>query len=298
MPNTLIHIAIQTPISRAASPKTEIPWILAGAIIPDIPWVYQRLLLAVKLVDPYQVKLYCTAQASLIFCLLLCVSVASCAKNPWRIFLILAVNSLIHLLLDTLQIKWGSGVHLLAPFDWQAMNIGLVWPENIFGYVLSFVGLVYLFINFRIINREGFNLNTAPRLFLCTLTLLLYFTAPFMVMKNLEESNFNYMRILKNQNGRIGQHIELDRAYFAKDDSRIILFSGEPLKVTGEIPDHSSIISLKGVFTAADAIESIDFHKHSSYRDNASKVGLFFVLVIWLYLLLPHFRGFTQKYRQ
>ncbi len=297
MPNTLIHIAIQAPISKAISPKTEIPWILAGAIIPDIPWVFQRLLLAANFADPYQIRLYFTAQASLLVSFLLCIALALFSRKPFQIFLILAANCFIHLLLDALQIKWGNGVHLLAPFSWQTFSFGIVWPESIVGYILSATGFGYLCLKLRQINAEGLKLNHTPGFTLATLCIFLYLAAPIAVMKSLESSNSNYIKILKNQHTRIGQHIELDRAYYSKEKSQIFLFSGEPLKISGILPRRSSVISLKGIFTSADAIESKDFHIHNTYRDFASKIGLSFILAIWLYLLIK-LKGIFPKYRK
>ena len=287
MPNTLIHIAIQTPLSRAVSPRTEIPWILAGVAIPDIPWIFQRLWLAAGLADPYQIRLYFTVQASLLYCLFLSLAVALFSRKPGRIFPLLAANCLLHLLLDALQLKWGNGVLFLAPFDWQSTSIGLVWPENIMGYIISTIGLLYLCYKCKEIHREGLPLNTSPRFSLAALCLLFYLLTPFLFMGDLEKSNSNYVKILKNEEERLGQHVALDRIYYSKEKAKIYLFDGEPINVTGVLPESSTVMSLQGIFTSATSIQSTKFHKHNAYRDLASIIGLSFSLAIWLYVLLP-----------
>ncbi len=165
------------------------------------------------------------------------------------------------------------------------------------GYILSVTGFAYLCLKLRQINAEGLKLNHTPGFTLAALSIFLYLAAPFEVMKSLENSNSNYIKILKNHNSRVGQHIELDRAYYSKEKSQIFLFSGEPLKIMGILPQRSSVISLKGIFTSTDAIESKSFHVHNTYRDFASKIGLGFILAIWLYLLIK-LKGIFPNYRK
>ena len=126
---------------RQADPK----WIFVGCIIPDVPWILQRIVRPV-ITDPdllYDLRLYTIAQASLICCLLLCGAFAVLSANPGRIFAILSLNSCFHLLLDAFQTKWGNGVHLLAPLRWEAVNFGLFWPESPVTVALTAFGAVY-----------------------------------------------------------------------------------------------------------------------------------------------------------
>jgi len=43
MPNTLAHIAIQAPLTRLGMKEAPLQWIAVGCIIPDIPWIVQRI---------------------------------------------------------------------------------------------------------------------------------------------------------------------------------------------------------------------------------------------------------------
>lgn len=286
LPNTLIHIAVQTPLTRSLAPRVELPWVIAGVIIPDIPWILQRLMPQVDLFEPYQLRLYFTIQASLFFCLLISMAAASLAKNPLRVFCILAGNSLFHLILDAMQIKWGNGVHLLAPFSWQTTSLGLIWPEHYLGYVVSIVGILYISTKLRPIYQEGIAFRTTPPVLLISLSIAGYFLLPLTFMESLEKSDANYISTLGGKIDRTGKFVEVDRPYFTKEDSTIAIFSGEKIHIKGNLPDTSGTVSIKGKFTAAQTIESLSFHRHSKFRDYASIIGLSLSLCIWLSLLL------------
>lgn len=297
MPNTLIHIAIQTPASRALFPKIELPWLLLGTIIPDVPWIVQRILFSTHIADPQQIRLYCTPQASLLFCLLLSFAIASLYPKPLRLFPILAGNSLVHLLLDALQIKWGNGVHLLAPFSWQTLSFGLVWPENIAGYLLSLLGCVYLALKLQTIYSEGITFHIRPPWRWCTLCLVLYLLLPFAVMKTLESSNTNFIQTVKQDPARIGKTIELDRTYFSALDSSIKLYTGETVAAAGMLPKKSGLVSFKGEFTGLKKLNCKEFHSHNSFRDYASKLGILVILAIWSHLLLNQYFKLIPRWK-
>ncbi|HSO09252.1 MAG TPA: hypothetical protein VLR45_04640, partial [Desulfoprunum sp.] len=125
MPNTLCHIALQAPVHRAALSDKVLPWVVAGCIIPDIPWILLRTALALGMAAPYTIRLYTTIQASLLFCTLFSAFLAQFSRRPAATFAILSGNCLFHLLLDATQVKWANGVHLLAPFDWTAQQFHL-----------------------------------------------------------------------------------------------------------------------------------------------------------------------------
>ncbi|HID02690.1 MAG TPA: hypothetical protein EYP18_05730, partial [Desulfobacterales bacterium] len=71
MPNTLVHIAIQTPLTRLGMKEAPLQWIAVGCIIPDIPWIVQRIFTYFPGIDTLNLRLYTVTQASLIYCLIL-----------------------------------------------------------------------------------------------------------------------------------------------------------------------------------------------------------------------------------
>lgn len=285
LPNTLIHIAVQAPLSRAIFQKTEIPWILTGLLIPDIPWIFQRIFLDLGLADPYQVRLYFTAQASLLFSLLLCMCFCTFSRQPAKTFTLLAFNCLLHLLLDALQIKWGNGVHLFAPFSWQYTSFGLLWPEHTVGYLLSLAGVLYLFWKIPKIHGEGLHLHASPRWPIPIVFSLLYMLLPLLFIQQLEISNPGYTATLKDINQRAGKTIVLDRGYYSAKERSLTLFTGESVTVSGNLPETSGTISLKGTFLSNTKIFADTYHRHTDYRDFASIVGIGMTALIWLYLL-------------
>ena len=270
------------------------PWILAGTIIPDIPWIFQRIFYNIPIIDPFHLRLYTTVQTSLLFCLLFSWTAATFAKRPGPVFLLIGSNCLLHLILDALQIKWGNGVHLLAPFSWQTMDLGIIWPEHYVGYILSGVGIIYLLFTWNTIRQEGLALSRSPHWKTAVICLAIYISAPLVFMEQLEKSNTNFLQVIHDAEIRTGQAIELDRVSFWAESSSVMTFTRERLSVTGAVPQQSSNISLKGRFTGTDSIHIEEFHVHNGYRSYASKVGLFLALVVWLNLLFD--KRFPQRF--
>jgi len=127
MPNTLVHLGVQGLGNRLISDNIDLKWVFLGCVIPDFPWILRRALIALAPgMDLYDVTLYAAVQASLLFCLLLSLVFSVLSARPRLVFGILAANALIHLLLDTIEIKWGNGVFLLAPLSWKPLSFGWV----------------------------------------------------------------------------------------------------------------------------------------------------------------------------
>ena len=101
MPNTLAHLGVQGIATRSWLTKAELKWIFIGCIIPDLPWILQRLIwICFPNIERYGLRLFAAIQSSLFFCLILSFALAAFAKRFWKVFIILFINSLLHLLLD------------------------------------------------------------------------------------------------------------------------------------------------------------------------------------------------------
>src|SRR5690606_18296841 len=123
MPNTLAHIAVHGVANLSWRTGRYAPWILLGCVLPDVPWIANRVLRFVSRdIDEVALDLYCVVQASWLFSALLGVAFAAFARRPVAAALMLASNAMLHLLLDAAEIKPGSGVHLLAPFSWRSTS--------------------------------------------------------------------------------------------------------------------------------------------------------------------------------
>jgi len=290
LPNTLCHIGLQAPINRLFSKSNNLVWIIIACIIPDLPWITQRILIEIDLFNPYDLRLYCTTQASLAFCLILSGSLACFSRLPKKVFFLLAGNCLFHLLFDALQIKWANGVHLFIPFSWVTMHFDKIWPEHLFTFALTIFGAVYLALKWKQGVTQATQLNPASRkIAIAGLLLLpLYLFGPIAFMEKLEESGFYYIQTLREKDSRLGKRIEFDRAHYYVEEKILKIFSGERLAIVGEQPQRSGRVSLRGHFLTPSTVKVDSFHFHRDLRDLASIIGLFMACtLVFQSLILP-----------
>ena len=293
MPNTLVHLGIQGLGSRLISKKIDLKWVFLGCIIPDIPWILRRAILSLDTsIDIYDLRLYTLVQASFLFCLVLSAVFALLSEKPRLVFVILAVNSLLHLLLDSVEIKWGNGIHLLAPFDWQLLNFGLVWPDSTLVAILSMTGFLFCLWALFHSPPAALRIQLKNRLRLLTALLLfsVYTIAPLAFLTGPYSADVNSIATLKEKQNRIGKELYMDRQTYRRSDEgdTVLTFTGEPLRIIGDqqATDNSKV-SLIGKFVDYDAIHVHHFHEyHSPWRDWASYTGLGLFALTWLIALV------------
>lgn len=288
MPNTLCHIVVQGPMTKAVFPKASLLYISAGCLVPDLPWILFRILRASNLVSLYDAKLYCIVQASFLFCIILSGSIALCTKKSMTVFFILLSNSFVHLVFDAVQVKWGNGVHLLAPFTWDLFSFQWFWPDSPLFYCLSLLGVVYFIYVWKTESVEcPFDRKAgAGRWFVAAFLLLLYFTGPLFFMGQVQEADTHYIGTLKDRQNRIGKTIQIDRDYFDKERSVIRLGTGDVFSIEGEKPGRSGTVSMQGYFIRPDTIYCTHFRENGKIRNWASLVGIFLTCLLWLQALL------------
>ena len=85
--------------------------------------------------------------ASLAITLLLAAAIAALTAAPRRVFAWLGLNALLHLLLDATEIKFGNGVHLLAPFSWRMTSFDLVAGESPLYLALTLAGVALVLLD-------------------------------------------------------------------------------------------------------------------------------------------------------
>jgi hypothetical protein len=300
MPNALVHIGLQTPVSSLLIRDADVKWIVVGCIIPDIPWIMQRIItFALPAVDPLDLRMYAVIQASLVFCLLFALALAMTAARPGRIFLLLGLNAFLHLWIDAMQTKWANGVHFLAPFSWKAANYSSVWPEHFLVYLLSLTGLVILAYHvFRNGNGEIVLTTRIPALAAGAALLAGYLFSPFLLLQAPEAENAHYAATLRHREDRPGKYIEFDRARYRAGDRTLRVFTGERFRLLGSVPEDDALLSLKGRFMDAGTIRVEDFHRHTAFRDLASLAGLGGAFFLWLLAIFGKRIRFTGKHRQ
>lgn len=289
MPNTLAHIGAQGLVTRAGMQNADPKWIYLGCVIPDVPWILQRVMyLTAPGIDPYTLRAYVIVQASLFSSILLCAALALFANRFWETFSILGLNAVLHLLLDACQTKWANGVHFLAPLSWELTNWGWFWPEGLTTYLLTGLGLVYFFWYGRLSLKQGLGFGELNLLRVAGIGGLVigYFAIPFLLLQGPKEADSHYLKTLNMAQGRTGHYVELDRARYVKtQEGRFLSYYGgtdqvrvEPLKLKPPVT-----VSVRGIFVSENKIRVIDHHVHpGGVRDYASYLGLGLILAVWI----------------
>lgn len=286
MPNTLAHIGIQTLVTRAVLRDADVKWIWAACVIPDLPWIGQRAARAFTEISPYDIRLYAIVQSSLLFCLLLSAALACLSNQFRRVFAILALGCLMHLVLDALQTKWANGVHLFVPLSWELWNAGLFWPEDWPTWALTGLGMTVAVYAMLRLPADGRDLVRPRGARLVTLMVLggVYFTAPLALMEGPRTADSHFVRTLSETGHRTGLPIEIDRNRVLDTANGPVLqtWTGERLVLTGAVPESPGKYSLQGTFQNPGTIEVKTTHAHpKGLRDNASYLGLALVLLFW-----------------
>lgn len=272
----------------------ELVWVLVGCIIPDLPWVSLKLLLLSEVFNPYLLRLYFTAQASLFFCIFLTAALSLFTTKSTRIFTIVATNTLLHLFIDALQIKWGNGVHFLAPFDWNMFRFDLFWPEHIAVVLFTLFGFIYLATFWTKIlasiqvHPQEFIFTNRKKQIMGMFFLFIYLLGPPLFFEPMLRADTYYIKTMSESSSRQGKTVEFDRSNYYSLSKEIRIYSGEKFKIEGEQPVKSGKVSFKGSFSSEDKILSTSYHYHRDYRDFASIIGLLLTCTLLLQsLVLP-----------
>lgn len=290
MPNTLAHIGVQGAIGRAVLRPGDLVWVLIGYIVPDVGWMILRagLVLGGGSVS-YELKLYTIVQTSLPVSLLLCSAVAALTRRPGRVFTILAVNALLHLLLDATQIKWANGVLLAAPFSWHLTSFGLYWPEDLATDILTVMGLalcLYVSLRYRRTVPWRYRRPSPKRVAWSALFLLLYLASPPLLWTGALKADTHFVETLRLTDERPGKRLALDRCPFRRQDGHLFIGTiyGDTLIADDlDLPGHGTI-SVHAVFIDTHRIHIDDYHLHRhGWRDWASLIGLSWIglFLLW-----------------
>ena len=294
MPNTIAHIAVQTLISRGLLRGADFKWILAGCVLPDIPWIAQRAVAGLAPEFPaIPLRLYTAVQSSLIVTLILGVALAFLSRRPVQTFAILALGVVLHLLLDATQTKWANGVLLFAPFSWDLLNFGLYWPESSISLGLSVLGAGIAVHAFQTVKpvRGGPVLRPAIRPLSAAALILVWLVLPALLVPVAQRTDLHQTATLAPDAQRVGQPIEFDRApvQAAPDGAmQIQAWTGETFGLWGRLVQDAQVVSLRGVFVAHGTVAVEDIFVHSpGWRAILSQIGLLIVALWWFRCLRP-----------
>lgn len=288
MPNTLAHFAVQGFATRAVARDVAPGWILLGGVIPDVPWIFQRVngLLGLG-IDPYGLRIYAIAQSSLGVSLLLCAALALLARASVRVFAVLAAGAVLHLVLDAAEEKWANGALFFAPVSWELTNFGWFWPESPVAHALTLAGLGYLGWEWARRDRYSLGLTrpSAARLAGALLLTTAYLLVPHAMREGVIRSDSHFVATLRPGEPRVGRPVEFDRVGVGHGASGTSFrtLAGEEVEIVAGSPPGGGVLSLRASFVAPRAVEVHEYHAHQGrLRDLGSYVGLLLLPAFWL----------------
>lgn len=278
MPNLLVHFGVQGMVARRFLPREDLPWILAGCVIPDAAWILHRASrIADPGISPYDARLYAVVQSSLLFSCLLAAALASLARRPSRALVILAGGASAHLLLDALQTKLGNGVHLFSPLSWDLLNWGLFWPESAITLLLTAAGLVWI-LAVLVGPRPATLFRWTPaRVLLGAVPAAAWLVLPLPLLPAAEASDTHFVKTLLERKERPGRPVAFDRVPYRPEPGGgvVVAWSGETLRVEGIQAGSPVTVSLRGRFVEPSLIRVSEHHVHWPwFRDAASSLAL------------------------
>jgi len=292
VPNTLVHFAAQGTVSHGVWRRVDPRWFFLGCLLPDVPWILRRAIVGFDAsVNIYDLRLYTMAQASLAVTLLLCAALAVVTVAPRLVFGILGLNALLHLLLDATEVKWGNGVHLLAPFSWRITSFDLINGEGLLVFVLTLLGAALVMWEIVRWRPPAIRLELRPkRLALAVALIAAYLLLPLAFLGGVEASDSYSVKTLREVSARPGRSVGLDRTSFiAEPDGGVVeMWNGERVRVTGPLPDHDAGISLYGTFLEPDLLRVDRYVEHRGGRDWPSYLALLLLGALWVRPLIPY----------
>lgn len=302
MPNSLAHIGFNGVLTKSVLKQADLILIYIGCIIPDIPWIIQRLVIVViPSIDLYDLRLYCIVLASLFFSIIFSAALSNIFANSKRVFIIFSFGTLLHLILDSIEIKWANGVHFFAPFSWEIFNAGFFWPENPIIYLLTVGGVLFVIINWKksVSFQVNYSLRNHNKILAALSFLMIYFLLPNYFMGYAENADNHFVKTLRNTEDRVGKYFEIDRGNLLNENGyyNFITPFNEKLKVTNYSFQSSDIMSIKAKFISKIEMQILDYHIHSN-RDIFSYFGLLLITVILIVGLVNRWRkkkGFALK---
>lgn len=274
--------------TRFAIKDADLKWIYIGSIIPDLPWIFQRIIVILfPNADLYDLRLYVIVQATLLSGLILSIAFSALSKEFLKTFLILSLGCLIHLLLDSLEIKWANGVHLLAPFTWQTLRFDLFSGSSLPMYIITLFGFVYYLVTLRKGTSESFNIGliNMKKLILFLAAVLTYFLLPLLLLEQPYEANNHYIKTLRDVYERPGKYFEIDRREYRFENGTGIIntLADEDIKLKNIDLKTPGTISLKAKFIDEKTAEVIEYRVYSVlFRDGSSYIGLVLIIIFWI----------------
>jgi membrane-bound metal-dependent hydrolase YbcI (DUF457 family) len=286
VPNTLVHFAAQGAASHALWRRLDPRFVYLGCLLPDLPWILRRAVVGLGLpADTFDLRLYTMGLASLAVTLLLAAAVAALTSAPRRVFAVLGLNALLHLLLDATEVKFGNGVHLFAPFSWRMTSFELLAGESPAYLALAVAGALLVAWEIARPRQAATALALRPRRLLAAAALFAaYLAAPLPFLAAIEDSGSYSVKVLRETEARPGRRVSLDRTGFQATPAGgfVQLWTGERVRATGGLPPHDATVSLHGTFLEPDVLRVDELFEHRRSRDWPSYLGLALLAAVFV----------------
>jgi hypothetical protein len=113
---------------------------------------------------------------------------------------------------------------------------------------------------------------------------LVYLVGPLPLMPAVLESDSYSVRTLREREQRTGRPLGLDRVRLLRgsEGPSILLWTGERVRATGNLPEGEARLSLEGRFLAPDLLRVERYAVQRLDRDWPSYAGLALLALLWL----------------
>ncbi len=297
MPNTLAHIGAQLPATQWIFRKADPRWAALGLLIPDLPWIFQRIIHIVAQDAPViDVRAYVVVMSTPIFCLILSGAIALLFKGSRWVFFFLSINCIAHELLDAIQEKGGVGVPFFGPVHWQSYSWPVFPMDGWISTLLTVLGaitLIWVIVGKLKFPGIAFQENlTKARLWISTVLLMVYTIGPWFFMQAAIDGNVHDLKVWSGTIPRTGMQIHFDRANFHPGKEGLAggitdNFNSEPIRIEGIESDVPVLISTIATFKNETTLVAGDYVVHpKGKRFWYTIAGLIGVGTLWIYPLI------------
>ena len=297
MPNTLAHIGAQLPLTRAVFKNVDPRWVAFGLLIPDLPWIFQRLIhMTLPHAPVIDVRAYMVVMSTPLFCLLLSAGISLLVQNSAIVFGILTLESLLHEFLDCFQQKGGVGIPFFGPFDWSSYSWPIFPMDGWISTLLTIAGILSLTLVFSGKTRYPGPVlfesrGLAWRISISIMFLGIYSIGPLLFAEAAIQGNVHDLAVWRGDIPRSGMQIHFDRANYTPgpvsgeggitDD-----FNQVPIRILGINESKPVLVSTIATFSDPNTLTVEDYVVHPPGRRFWYTIaGLLGVLAIWAFPL-------------
>lgn len=279
MPDLLTHFGSTYLVFRPMGYKDEIPLMYLGALIPDMPWIANRIFYFFDFSDPIQRLAYLIPFSTPFMAVIAALIIALTQRNTLRSFAMLLIAALFHILLDTMQTRIAEGSLLLYPASFTQYSFGWFWPEDTISYVAVGIGFIVTMFSLIVSGpRPGIQ---KTRLHLIIVLALIAALFPVLTIDRIISANAYRTGFLEAPQKWEGKQISLERETVISANA-IKTFSGLTVKVAGKHNlQTGQSVSIRGYYSNGTVYPEL-IHYHNAPRDIFSYIALFIFVCIWL----------------